>query len=95
MAETPRYALDPKTEAEIVDAIIGLDWSTDPVSEPLRIIRDQLAVDEEKAIALFLDFQRRNLMICRPRWPANNLAETGRLMPPMQSRWIRPDEEIR
>jgi hypothetical protein len=94
MSNTARSALDPKTEGEIIDAIVALDWSTDPVTVPLRIIRERFALEEEAAIARFIDFQRRNLMFCRPRWPANNLAETGERMPPMQSRWIRPDEPM-
>lgn len=88
----PRPALDPEAERQIVDAIVALDWSTDPVAQPLNIIQEHLGVENDGAIALFLDFQKRNLMICRPEHMANNVAETGRYMPPIRSQWVRPEE---
>ena len=85
MADSTRYALDPKTQAETIKAIVALDWSTDPVTQPIRIIQERFSVDEEPAIALFLHFQARNLIICRPERGANNLAETGVVMPPIRT----------
>jgi hypothetical protein len=94
MSKTPRYALDPDTQAETIGAIVALDWSTDPVTQPLRIIQQRFGVDEERAIALFLHFQSRSLIVCRPERVANNMAETGIVMPVIRSRWIQPDETM-
>jgi hypothetical protein len=89
MTNTARPVLDPQTETEIIDEIVALDWSTDPVTKPLRIIENHLGIEEEQAIALFLNLQRRNLMICRPEHMSNNMAETGVKSPVIRSRWVK------
>jgi hypothetical protein len=94
MTNAPRYALDPQTQAETIAAIVALDWSADPVTQPLRIIQERFGVPEEQAIALFLHFQARSLIVCRPEHAANNLAETGVPSPPIRSRWVQRDETM-
>ena len=81
---TARPTLDPQTENDIIDAIVALDWTTDIVTGPLRIIQNQLGVGEEQAIPLFLSFHRaRKLIVCKPERIANNLLETGTISPPI------------
>lgn len=82
MLHAARLALAHQTEREILSAIAALDWNAD--------IQKVLGVPERQAIELFLSYQNRRLLVCRPEHPANNFAETGRIAPPARGKWIRP-----
>ena len=92
MADASHPALDPQTENAIIDDIIALGWSTDIATQPLRIIQNRLVVEEEQAILLLLNFQRRNLIFCKPERMANNMAETSVRSPVMRVKWIKSEE---
>ncbi len=95
MSDTPHYAIDPQAQTEIINAIVALDWSADPVRQPLKIIQERLGADEKRAIDLLESLKARNLIVCRPERLGNNMAETGAATRPVRSRWIRPDETMK
>ena len=48
-----------------------------------------VAWSEETAMEEFLRLVKRNLIKVRPERPAANLAETGKLSPPIKARYCR------
>ena len=55
--DAPRPLPEPKVEAELAQAITELDWAADPVSGPLRLIQERLALDEAQALKCSLAFR--------------------------------------
>lgn len=86
-------ALHPAQEEEIIAAVTALDWSIDPVTGPVRVIVDILAVPIEQAERILLRLIAFRKIQVRPDGPAsNNLAESGKVRL-VRSKWFRPEKE--
>jgi len=81
--ETSAHAMD-KTEAEITDTIVALDWSADVLTRPLSIICEHYAIPDAEAVHVLLGFHDRHLLICGPE-------QTTAPGPPGRARWVRPE----
>ena len=76
---------------DLLRCIVQLDWSIDPVSEPVRMVSERLGLKESEAIKALCRFQDQHLIECYPEKPADNILETGAdCCPPVRSRWRVP-----
>lgn len=85
--------LTAEQEARIIDAITALDWNTDPVAGPSRVIAELAARDFLGAERILIRLSTLRHIEIKPEHPASNFAETGRRSPPVRSKWFRPIEE--